>query len=64
MTEGGETAIIKAINFGKANVVNELLELGANVNIKTYVSLSFHLCYNTIAIEQWNCINFGGEEFE
>ncbi|CAI2379997.1 unnamed protein product [Moneuplotes crassus] len=36
VTEGGETPLIKAIGFGKANIVSELLELGADVTIKTF----------------------------
>lgn len=40
VTEGGETALLKAILFGKANVVITLLDLKANVHIKAYVSIS------------------------
>ena len=40
-SSGGETALIKAINFGKATVVNELLELRADLTVKTHVSYCF-----------------------
>lgn len=39
VTEGGETALVKAVNFGKASIASELLDLGANAKIKTRVRM-------------------------
>lgn len=39
VTEGGETALIKAVNFGKTAIASELLDLKADPTLKTFVSI-------------------------